>query len=347
MREFTDSTALRADPEALRHVLDTEGYLLLRGLLPEEGVAAVRRHVLAVAKEHGWTLDSRTDGMPDANPREQVFEGQPGFSEVHRKMWFSRDFHALAHDASLLGLMTVLLDDEVLVHPRKVLRAVFPGTRGGAVGTGWHQDYPEIQGSSATLTMWAPLAGVRPEYGSLIVLPRSHGHGLAPLRLSDTTVGWEADISAEHEPCWGTLDPGDVLIFSGLTIHKSGPNRGRGLRLSVDFRYQPLSDPISRNCLDIVSEPYEWDNVYTNWAPTDDLRYYWRRQRPRIVEYDRRFDQWRESAGLDAARQGNPRARRAVEIAAAYGSSERVRSEASALLEALDRLSDAGLRPAT
>ncbi len=50
----------------------------------------------------------------------------------------------------------------------------------------------------------------------------------------------EAD---ENHPEWRTTtyQPGDVLLFSSLTVHGAMPNKTKQLRLSADFRYQAVS----------------------------------------------------------------------------------------------------------
>ena len=44
---------------------------------------------------------------------------------------------------------------------------------------------------------------------------------------------------------WLTADyrPGDLLVFHSLMIHRALPNTSDRIRLSLDTRYQPLSEP--------------------------------------------------------------------------------------------------------
>jgi len=44
----------------------------------------------------------------------------------------------------------------------------------------------------------------------------------------------------------GDLMPGDAILFHCMTIHRAFDNRSASrIRLSVDFRYQPQSDPVN------------------------------------------------------------------------------------------------------
>lgn len=250
-------------------------------------------------------------------------------------MWREQGFHALLHADSVVDVLTRLMDDAILVHPRKILRVVFPRPAGERVETsGWHQDFPEIQGSGRTVTLWAPLAACDPTTGVLAVVPRSHRQGLFPLQLSDGPAGWEVPLADHYEVHTGPMQPGDILVFSAYTVHRGMPNCSGGFRISVDCRYQPVSEPICQTCLDLIDEPYGWDDVYADWD-AEDLRYYWRRYPLNIVPYDERWDEWREEVALAAGRSNDPRARRSLEIVREYSAWIESRVEAEVLLRKL------------
>ncbi|GGZ70084.1 phytanoyl-CoA dioxygenase family protein [Streptomyces bluensis] len=335
LRSFFDSTPLLDSPAALLSRLRAEGYLYLRGVLPVADVAAVRRHVLAVADQAGWLLPADAgEPAPQADPHAAVWDPAPAYRSVHRRMWAHREVHALMHHPRLLALLTTLTGHaDLLVHPRKVLRAVHPRPVPGPAETGWHQDWPEIQGSEQTLTVWTPLAPAGPGTGALAILPASHRDGILPLRLASTAIGWEANVHPQHAHS-GAVAPGDVLIFTAHTVHRGTPNTGRHLRLSLDVRYQPASAPIYETCLELRDEPYGWD---AQWPARegDPLAYYWKRHTHlNVIPYDPRFDLWRERTALAAGERQGPGARRALQITAAY-SSPPAATRAAALLRGL------------
>jgi ectoine hydroxylase-related dioxygenase (phytanoyl-CoA dioxygenase family) len=331
-QEFTDSTALRDRPDALTARLNVDGYLLVRQVLPTDAVTAVRQHVLTTAGAAGWL---RPDGTADTG--RAVWDPEPAYRAVHRRMWTDRSVHALMHHPHLLTLVSGLLGTrDVLVHPRKVLRAVHPRPVAAPGDGGWHQDWPEIQGSPETLTIWTPLAPAAPGTGALAVVPSSHRNGVLRLRLAATAVGWEAEVRPDiiHT---GTVQPGDVLVFTSRTVHRGTSNQGDSLRLSLDVRYQRTTDPINETCLQLRDEPYGWDSVYEQWpnGSTDPLAHYWKNLPLTVVPYDTRYDEWREHSALATGADRNPTARRALEITAAHGSPAAA-AEARGLLEALD-----------
>ncbi|MFD7666062.1 phytanoyl-CoA dioxygenase family protein [Streptomyces sp. NPDC059788] len=314
---YTDSGRLLDDPAALKRLLAQDGYLCLPGLL-RTAVDDVARDVLAVARDAGWVRPAQDGrGPADTVPGTAVWPPDPRFHAVHHRAWRLRSVHALMHHPALLDLMAALLGETVLVHPRKVLRLVHPKGPGAPPESGWHQDLPGVQGSPRTLTVWTPLipGSLSPE-----VRPGSHRHGELPMRLSnDAIVGWETE-TAPGPVHHGSLRPGDILVLDAATVHRGMPNTGSGLRMSLDCRYQPLSDPVCEDCIELRGEPYTWDDVYRDWpgGRADPLAGYWLEQPLRRVPYDHGPDAQRDRTALTAARAGNPEARRALHVAARH-----------------------------
>ena len=77
------------------------------------------------------------------------------------------------------------------------------------------------------------------------------------------------------------------LIFHSLTVHRSVPNTFKDrLRLSVDYRYQPVSLPITEGSLLTHCGVLPWEEVYAAWPGADDLKYYWQKYPLDMKEYD-------------------------------------------------------------
>jgi len=236
--------------------LATDGYLLLRGLLPAPAVLEVRAEVTRALAEVGW-LAPGTDPVdaipgPGFQPEQAAITDEyfTGYEAVQRL----QAFHELAHDPALVTLAAALLGEDparVLVHPRKIFRASPPGD---ALRTPAHQDHRLIQGTVDVLTMWIPLGDCPVELGGLAVLTGSPAGGLRPIRPAPGVGGVviDGDLDAlERDPNWRhvPMAAGDVLLFHALTVHGARPNRSDRLRLSVDFRYQRASDPVAEGSL--------------------------------------------------------------------------------------------------
>ncbi len=101
----------------------------------------------------------------------------------------------------------------------------------------WHQDngytfvLPELY-----LTVWLALSDATPENGCVEVVPASHRLGTLEHRLSDT--GFYC-----HEGNDGACAPiraGSALVFSSLTVHRTGPNRSADdVRKTYILQYAP------------------------------------------------------------------------------------------------------------
>jgi hypothetical protein len=141
---FLDSADVLGNPEELRRRMRRDGYLFLRGLLPNERVQDMRRRVLGICERHGW-LAPGVDMMEGRTSRAPTQEGKADYWPVYRELQLMEEFHLLAHDAALLDPLAKVLDEPVFVHPMKIGRISFPNNT--IATTPEHQDYVHIQGS--------------------------------------------------------------------------------------------------------------------------------------------------------------------------------------------------------
>ena len=77
------------------------------------------------------------------------------------------------------------------------------------------------------------------------------------------------------------------------TSSTSTDNQTNKIRLSCDFRYQPVTEPIYIRSLTPHLQLISWDEVYEEWDDNDDLKYYWEKFDLKIIneiEEDRRIN---------------------------------------------------------
>jgi hypothetical protein len=246
MQPFESSTDLIGRPGALRDRMTTDGHVFLGRAVDPELVLAVRAQVLRAIGALGWLAPgSEPERALPGEPARR--EGDDGWWDGYTAIQSLEAFHALAHAPALLEAVGGVLGEEVLVHPRKIARVTYPGT-------GWptppHQDFPLIQGATDTVTAWLPLGDCSAEMGGLRLLAGSHAAGLRQVVPMQGVGGVGVQVD-ERDPRWRTVDyrTGDVLLFLSTTVHWAPPNAGRTLRLSVDYRYQPVSEPIVEGSL--------------------------------------------------------------------------------------------------
>ena len=71
-----------------------------------------------------------------------------------------------------------------------------------------------------------------------------------------------------------------------MTVHRGMPNQSPDrLRVSLDFRYQPATEEIVPESLEIHFGMMNWEEVYRHWHSTR-YQYYWRNHDLRLVRFD-------------------------------------------------------------
>ena len=290
---------------SLKESFERDGYLLVRGLLPQSEIAALRTDVLGVLQRHGWLSHPGLADDRRVAPEMACVEPEPRFRKAYADVFRLERHHRLAHHPDILAVISALLDcADLLIHPRKSMRLIFPNRGVLDFSTPAHQDFPVIQGTPETITAWSCLHPCETPEGGLMVAEGSHLKGIYPLRLANGAGGLE--VADPLTSAWRTAEfqPGDVLFFHSHTVHRSGQNVSDNIRLSVDYRYQRFSDPIGEVCLDLSSHSTDWPEVYRDWRGSD-LQYYWRRPGLRTLPFDGALHEHRDSIALRAAEDGD------------------------------------------
>lgn len=280
---FQDSTALLSDPPALRERAAELGYLFFPGLLDTSPILSVRQQVLEICADHGWIQPESDLAAGIAIDDDVIIEstGDPRWQAFYNGAQRVRDFHALALSPPILHALETLFGEDVLAHPRNILRVIFP--RSAAHTTPPHQDHFYIGGSRDTWTCWFPLGDCNVELGSLAMVPGSHLTGFLDVHQAKGAGGRAVDVDDGETWVGGDFACGDVLFLHSLAIHQGRPNKTDRLRLSCDFRYQPASHEVRDDSLTPHMNWLTWDEIYVDWPSSDPLRFYWKAQDPKIV----------------------------------------------------------------
>lgn len=290
---FIDSMPLlrAGDFEELRARATEEGYLFFPGLLPVEAVLRVRADLLGVVERYGWrqpgqdVYGGRLNGdalsqVPAEEMRSDIGVSHAAYHAVQKLP----SFHELPHHPALLALYRGLFGEEVFVHPRHIARMIT--AHPVMHPTPQHQDFPLVQGSANTWTCWFPLGDCPRSMGGLTVLRGSHREGYIPIQRASGAGGIAVQLCPGQE-VWveGDYQIGDVLTFPCFTVHKALPSvEPEQIRLSIDARYQAISEPIEEKSL----KPHcklTWEEVYAGW-PDDSLQYYWLGSAPKLSPWD-------------------------------------------------------------
>ena len=242
MREFVDSSDIAGDPEALQARLGRDSYLFFRGLADAATILRARREILETIAAHGWLAPDTAPA--DAIGGRQRIEGLEGWWDAYGEVIALESVNRVAHDDGVLGIMAALAGEEVVVHPRKIVRIMWPDP---PTATPPHQDITHVGGCIDFFTCWTALGTVHRDDGPLKVLTGSHREGVRRLELANGAGGRRSVGVSDDDERWASADfePGDVVMFHSMTVHAALPNRSGRLRLSVDNRYQGISRPIT------------------------------------------------------------------------------------------------------
>jgi SAM-dependent methyltransferase len=209
---------LRSDPRALRERAERDGCLLLPQLMPAAPLRALRRLVLAIARDMGQ-LDRRNHWQ---GGRAAALHELPHWIEMQHRVALTPEFQVLVSHPALTGLFRDLFCAEPVPGQGSVCRMAPPDDLVPA--TQPHRDIEFIRDRPDAWTAWLPLTDCSVEQGVLCIAPGSH--------RDESCAGWAAS----------DMRVGDVLVFSARTLHRACPNRRpKGVRLSVDFRFMPAS----------------------------------------------------------------------------------------------------------
>ena len=265
-----DSSKDLMDFVCLRNRLKEDGYLLIRSFISKEETSLLRNEI----SQNLW--GSSNINFAGANIQD------PRNGSNYNKAYSLESVHQFWHKKKIITFFESLFNQDIIMHPKIVLRNSYKNTYTPA-----HQDWPQVQGSKNTLGVWMALNQVERDGGVLEIAESSHKKGIIEhypnqktggLCLNDKGYNW---LSTK-------MNEGDIIIFSCLVIHRTSRNTRDTVRQSIDTRFQPLKEKISKNSL----EPFiqdTWNNIYSTWKDKN-LAWYWKNYTLDIGEFDNYFE---------------------------------------------------------
>jgi ectoine hydroxylase-related dioxygenase (phytanoyl-CoA dioxygenase family) len=205
---------------------DAEGYILLRGAFSQPEIRAVADAI-----------------EPFERKTEEFLRAQPGGKVMIAKadaITFTVHISAKSQALRAFSVHPVFQDlCADLVGPKARLywdQAVYKKP-GNLEEFPWHQDngytYTEPQ---QYLTCWVALSDATQENGCPWVVPGLHKMGT--LKHWMTPLGWRC-LTEAPDAVPVPAKAGDVVVFSSLTPHRTGPNLTAGVRQSYILQYAP------------------------------------------------------------------------------------------------------------
>jgi len=225
------------------------GWVHARQVLPESLLRPLQRQISTWLSEAGapqclpWRgIDQQAISLQHHNPKalSSLAAALPQLEEVY----------ALALNSQIGSLLSTHTGwSQAVLSPIHNLRAKLPWriSQSAFTTVPWHQDYgaSDPQADPVCLvTAWIPLSPAHPRHGGLELIPRSHqlgwlphhrdqrGPEIVPQALTDA-LRQRPDLQAVAI----NGQPGDVVLFDQLTLHRSLPNHSKRTRWSLDLRY--------------------------------------------------------------------------------------------------------------
>jgi hypothetical protein len=232
----------------------TEGFCIVRGLLPAKACRRVLREMDAVVAGQLETV-----GLPARPFRDE--------DSLHRNMQrlfaADRDVYlaAVRHLNKLLSVQQLLVHEKILsvtaelglalpsVPTGPVVSIMSDKLRipGGYFGLAPHQDWTSMQGSLDAVVVWTPLTRVARKNFPLELIPGSHVRGVWDGDNTDSAREIRPDLYQDGDFVPLEARPGDVAFLTSFTVHRTGTRRGArecaGLRIACNSRLENSAEP--------------------------------------------------------------------------------------------------------
>lgn len=225
----------KVDPVAVKEAFDRDGYVHVRGVLDPDEAAAYR----AECHELLGRMSGSTDGTWEVARHLDGGEAAAMVHHCHDVQLYSAAFARLLVDERFTALAAAAVGDNVRLHHTKVF--VKPPERGAPFPL--HQDHPYFpyvgHRVAAAIFHFDPAPAER---GCVRVVPGSHRRG--PLEHQRRGGAWNLPIDEWPIDAAVPLpaEPGDVVLFSYLTVHGSGVNRSDEARTTLLVQFHDAAD---------------------------------------------------------------------------------------------------------
>ena len=229
-------------PNVLSHYRE-HGYAVLKAAIEPGVIVAVRDEIQSIFRP--LLAHYQIDGGGAVGPAFDVALGElyrrdmDGYLAAAKATQLCPRLHNLGSGELMVDLVKSFDIERPIIAVRPVVHIVSDAFQvpGGYHRTPPHQDWRSVQGSLDALVVWLPLVEVSQQFGALEVLPGSHRRGL--LKTRPDPFGNVVDESQLEEDQFipVAVEPGDAVVFSMFTVHRTGKEQRPGIRWAVSLRY--------------------------------------------------------------------------------------------------------------
>jgi len=239
--ELQTANHLLNDFDKLSALYHEDGYLFFRSVLDERAVLRAKQEFVGVLQQQGVAKQDETEAVWTGAELDQIDDDA---------LYALDGYQKLLDLESTRRFVEGIFAEPVFMYRNVDIRFALPNDEKHLTPS--HQDHFFIRQTERFRTVWIPLMPIERKVGGLAVAARSHHRGLLEHVEHETAYSYifrgrkQRGVPLERiHQAWLTADygPGDLLVFHSLMIHRALPNTSDRIRLSLDTRYQPLSEP--------------------------------------------------------------------------------------------------------
>ncbi len=235
-------------PEQM-HQWENDGYLLLKGVIPESAINGVRNSfahvvdsIIRELKKDGIIEDEGVELPFETRLAQVAGEHANRFGRSWRDQVATPEVFDIHHAPRLVDAIGQLTGTDVIGHPVFNARPKLPGQQLTVVP--WHQDsgyFGTVSETSLIPTAWIPLVPVDETNGCLQVVAGSHRLGVVDHRTEEREGKFLEvmdELIEDDRIVTCPMALGDALVFHNLTFHRSLQHTTSEIvRWAIDIRY--------------------------------------------------------------------------------------------------------------
>ena len=266
-----------------RDRFETDGFLIKEGVFSKNETTAILDAIttmtetgIAELRRTGWRGNDHA-GLPVETRLARIHDEDPTAAETIIAGIGGRGgggYHGPAmltalRNARLLKIISDLVGPQIIGSSVYRVRTKLPHHPKGEVP--WHQDsgylLPHCD-RHRIITAWIPLVDANEANGCMFVVPGMHREPILTHRTGGPAgfliIDDERLEARRNQAVCAACPAGSVVLMTNLTPHASFTNRTKGIRWSIDLRYQgaevphnadqdprdfqPTSDPVTMAC---------------------------------------------------------------------------------------------------
>lgn len=226
------------------------GYVILKSVLSEVEIRNIQSDIHTIIKQQLSTLDitytAYTDNISIFTDMKKLYSANLDKYLASLKLCAKTVsiFQALInakilHFIGSIGIALPAFQTQPVFH----IMAESLKIENGYFGVGSHQDWPALQSGIDTVTTWVPLVPVKENTYTLEIIPKSHLLGFCKSNQTQHIHEIQPEEYKNLDFIKVQMDPGDVLVFSVFTIHRSEICINQdAFRMAYSMRYENASN---------------------------------------------------------------------------------------------------------